>query len=286
MIADKLGITIHIEDGLDLEKMAVSGQCFRWIRIGPLHYAIPHREHLLEIRQIREHHTGEHQFHLSCSEGEFQKTWRDYFDLDTDYNEIRSRVSAEEDEFLHRACQYGKGIRLLRQDPWEVLISFIISQNRNIPAIKRSIEILCERAGTPIGTVNGEMVYSFPAPLAIAGMSAEDLADCRLGYRDKYVAEAARAVACGQIDLQGLAKAGVCECEECLTSIYGVGKKVASCIMLYGLHQTDAFPVDVWVKRILENEYPDGYPFQRHTPCNGIYQQYMFDYYRRLQANT
>ena len=185
--------------------------------------------------------------------------------------------------FLWQAAESEKGIRILRQDPWEMLVTFIISQNRNIPAIKRSVELLSESCGEMKRDPRGVSYYAFPSPEAVAALSGESLNECRLGYRCKYVHAAAESVLSGKIDLEQLLTADEKSTIEALTGLFGVGVKVANCVSLFGLHHVDAFPVDVWIKRILEQEYPKGYPYESYSPYNGIYQQYMFAHYRHRE---
>ena len=277
---------IHITDDFDLDRIADSGQCFRWKKDDSDDsgaYRIIHKGHCLKIRPL-----GNAMFRLSCSEDEYREIWHDYFDFGENYRSVRERVSREEDPFLADACEYGKGIRILRQDPWEMLVSFIISQNKNIPAIKKSIELLCETAGKRCENTeqeredDGQLV--FPSPEQILSLSDEALAACRLGYRCRYVKAAASDVAEGKLDLDSLRDAPEEETIKGLMSVCGVGVKVANCISLFGLHHIDAFPIDVWIRRILDNEYPSGYPKERYSPYNGIYQQYMFYYYRNLMT--
>ncbi len=219
-------------------------------------------------------------FRAECSEDEFRQTWRGYLDLDEDYRAIRARIDKRADPFLWQAAEHERGIRILRQDAWETLVSFIISQNRNIPAIQRSIELLAQAAGEERTDARGVSYYAFPMPSAVASLSSDVLTTCKLGYRDEYVSAAARSVLEGAVDLAALASTGARDAIEALTSLHGVGVKVASCVALFGLHQLDAFPVDVWMKRVLENEYPQGYPFEAYSPYNGVFQQYLFAYYR------
>ncbi|MBQ9412496.1 MAG: DNA-3-methyladenine glycosylase 2 family protein [Oscillospiraceae bacterium] len=265
---------LRTEDDFSLERIAESGQCFRWERTGEGGYRIPVGEHCLYIAPL-----GAGEFALDCSETLFGEFWRSYFDLDADYRSIRERIGVE-DPFLAGAARAEKGIRILRQDPWEVTVSFIISQNRNIPAIRRSVELLCRAAGERRTDGRGREFWIFPSPEAILALSEEALDGCRLGYRAKYVRAAAEAAASGALRLDELPDAGEEDSMAALTALYGVGPKVASCIALYGLHHLNAFPVDTWVRRILENEYPAGYPSERYSPYNGVYQQYMFACYR------
>ena len=259
----------------DLDRIAESGQCFRWEAVEENGYRIPFRDKCLLIRR-----RADGRMELDCSDAEFQAVWRNYFDLDTDYAGLRDQVDPDQDPFLFRAIEAERGIRVLRQDPWETLISFIISQNRNIPAIRRSVELLCRAAGEPLKDRRGQEFYAFPAPESILRLDDADLDTCRLGYRGKYVRAAARAVAGGDLRLEDLAAAAEEETLAALTGLYGVGVKVASCVSLFGLHHLDAFPVDVWIRRVLEAEYPGGYPRERYSPYNGVYQQYMFACYR------
>ena len=266
---------LRIEDDFDLEKIAESGQCFRWEALDGGAYRIVHRTHCVTVRPL-----GAGEYGFSCDEDEFGSVWRDYFDLDTDYRSVRGRVSRAEDPFLHDACESGRGIRILRQDPWETLVSFVISQNRNIPAIKKSVELLCEAAGRRMTDSRGGPYIVFPTPEEILVLSDETLAACKLGYRCGYVRAAALAVADSTLPLDALRGLPEPETVRALTAVRGIGVKVASCVSLFGLHHTDAFPVDVWIRRVLEHEYPYGYPAERYSPYNGIYQQYMFCRYR------
>ncbi|MBR3312946.1 MAG: DNA-3-methyladenine glycosylase 2 family protein [Atopobiaceae bacterium] len=267
---------LNITDDLDLDRIAKSGQCFRWERMQDGSYRVLYRGQCLYVRQL-----GEHTFDFSCDAPEFDATWKDYFDLDEDYAAIRMRIDPEDDPFLWHATEHEKGIRILRQDPWEMLITFIISQNKNIPAIRRSVNLLCEACGTKLTDVRGDEYYAFPDPESVASLSEDQLKACKLGYRCRYVHAAAKAIASGDLDLAALHCASESQTIAELTKVLGVGVKVASCVSLFGLHHTDAFPKDVWIKRILENEYPQGYPFEKYSPYNGIYQQYMFAYYRQ-----
>ena len=263
------------EDDLDLLKIAESGQCFRWNKTEDNCFRVICGEYCVYMEK-----TGEGEYRLDCTEEEFQAVWRPYLDLDLDYRKVRKRVKKRKDPFLADACEKEKGIRILRQDPWEMLVSFIISQNKNIPAIKKSIEMLSEMAGERKMDRRGETYYAFPSPERIAGLSGQELSDCRLGYRCKYVSAAASAVLSGSLELGRLTAAGDEEAMAALKGIYGVGTKVANCVLLFGLHHLNAFPVDVWIRKVLEEQYPGGYPYEEYSPWNGIYQQYMFAYYR------
>ena len=280
-------VITQITDDFSLDKIANSGQCFRWEKLdrhgdpggltSPCAYRIIAGKSCLYITGL-----SDDRYELDCSEAEFEGFWRDYFDLGENYKAIRGRIDSQKDPFLWEAAEQEKGIRILRQDPWEMLITFIISQNRNIPSIRRSVELLAEACGEKKADSKGQAFYAFPEPEAVAELTGEELAGCRLGYRCKYIHAAAEAVVAGTIDLDSLRESDDTTAMTALTSLFGVGVKVASCVSLFGLHHIDAFPIDVWIKRILKEQYPEGYPFSRYTPYNGIYQQYMFAWYRHM----
>jgi len=266
---------LHLSDDFNLEKIKDSGQCFRWEKTDDHTYRIVHENSCLYISDL-----GNDQYDLDCTETEFYSVWENYFDLHENYQNIRKKINPETDSFLWTASESQKGIRILRQNPWEMLITFIISQNRNIPAIQKSVKLLSETYGTPAQDSRGLKYFIFPSPEAIALSDEESLNQCRLGYRAKYVRSAAEAVYSQKIDLDSLYQKKEQEVIKELTKLYGIGPKVANCISLFGLHHTDAFPKDVWINRILEKKYPDGYPFSQYSPYNGIFQQYLFAYYR------
>ena len=258
---------VYAADGIDLRRIYDSGQCFRWRDEGDGNFLIPSAGHIVMVRQI-----AEDRIRLSCDEEEFQAYWRDYFDLDTDYAKIAARISPQ-DAFLTRAAAAGRGIRILRQDPWETLITFILSQRKNIPAIRSCVERLCEAAGT------SEMIGCFPTPEEIlAADAAGKLDGCGLGYRLPYIRETAEVFASNQIDQ--LSRFSDDELLDALMQLKGVGVKVAKCTMLFGFHRLDAFPVDVWISRALAEEYPEGFDFSAYRPYGGVIQQYIFAYYR------
>ena len=266
---------VRIEDDFDLEKIADSGQCFRFNECGDGCSIVAGDKYLFVKK------TGEREYDFSCDEKEFKGFWKNYFDLETSYSDIRHRIDKEQDEYLFRASEFGKGIRILRQDPWEMLISFIISQRKNIPAIKAAIEKLCALAGDKIAEdTEGKDVYSFPTPLQLSKVPMEQLSACSLGYRDKYVHRAALDVVSGVCDLESYKKLTDEELMEKLLELFGVGVKVANCEILFGYHRLDAFPKDVWINRVLEQRYPEGFLFEKYAPYNGVMQQYLFFYSR------
>ncbi len=199
--------------------------------------------------------------------------WADYFDLNRNYAEICETLKA--DSHLDTAIKAYSGIRILKQETWEALCSFIISQNNNIPRIKGIIERLCFNFGEDLG--NGD--FSFPTAEKLALLSVEDLAPLRSGFRAKYIIDAAQKVANGELNLDKLSTCDIDEARAELIKIKGVGAKVAECTLLYGCGRVDAFPIDVWVKRIMAELYPDGLP-ECTKGIEGIAQQYLFHWRR------
>lgn len=198
--------------------------------------------------------------------------WQEYFDLSTDYSEMIQRLS--QDKTLALACKGSGGIRILKQEPFETLISFIISQNNNIPRISGIISRLCESFGEKI-----EGGYSFPTAQQLHDVTPEDLAPLRAGFRARYICDAVAKVNSGEVDLAEINALALDEAREKLKTIVGVGDKVADCVLLFGFGKRDAFPRDVWVKRLMAEFYPDGLP-ECTKGIEGIAQQYLFDYVR------
>ena len=263
-------------DNLDLAAIADSGQCFRWRKIDSGYRVIAFGK-VLHISED----TYTNEICLDCSEQEFEDVWRDYLDLDTDYSYIIDQIP-ETDTYLKAAAEYGDGIRILKQDPWETLISFIISQRKNIPAIKQAVEKICSVSGKYLGEENGEALYAFPSIDELAVLTVEDLTNCSLGYRAKYIQSTADAFANGGSDMARLSEMTDDDLFNALCSFYGVGKKVALCTMLFGFHRMDSFPVDVWMNKVAEKRYSGEIPMERYSPWGGIMQQYMFAYERKL----
>lgn len=258
-------------DCMDLKQISESGQCFRMKHISGDTYSVTALGSYTEITQKGR------EFTFSCSEDEFHRIWFPYFDLTTDYNAVAGLVDPA-DSYLTAAVRYGCGIRILNQDLWEMIITFLISQNNNITRITRSVEALCTQLGEPGVTEYGVRYHSFPTPSAIAGAGMDGLGTLGLGYRDKYILKTAEHVMDGSLDLSLLPVLPYEEAHSYLMVQYGIGKKVADCVCLFGLHHIDAFPIDTHIKKILEAHYPDGFPYDRYAGVLGIIQQYLFYY--------
>ena len=242
-------------DHMDLDQIANSGQCFRWQKLNDNTYGIPAFGRYLEISQ------NDDVFTLSCDENEWIQYWKPYFDIDTDtdYDEVEKFITESNDEFLKAAYEYGNGIRILRQDLWEVIISFIISQNNNIPRIKKSIGKLCDGVGG-----------KFPSCYEILDM---DLTDKGLGYRDKYLEDACE----WWLRFSNLLYESD-NPKKMLRQIKGIGSKVADCICLFGLHDLKAFPIDTHIKKIIDREYNGEMSDWVENKYSGLFQQYLFYY--------
>lgn len=239
------------------------GQAFRWSKNndGSWHGVVRGVEtNIVETENtLRFYNINENQFH---------DIFYDYFDFDRDYESILNRLKS--DRYLDEAINMYGTIRILKQEPWEALCSFIFSACNNIPRIKGIIERFCVNFGERAG---GD--YSFPTAEKIAALELEDLDVLRCGYRSPYILSAAKMIANNEIDLEKLKSESIEECEKQLVRINGVGKKVADCTILFGLGHVDAFPVDRHIRRICENLYPEGLP-ECTNGVEGIAQQYMF----------
>ena len=255
---------------LDLGETLDCGQSFRWRDNGDGSFTGVAYEKLVTV-SIRDK-----DLHIeNTTEQDFEKIWRNYFDLDLDYDSIRSSIG-EIHPVLKEASAYAPGIRILRQEPWEALCTFIISQNNNIKRIKGIVERLCTTFGNKIGDTD---FYTFPKPETLAKLTPDDLAPLRAGFRNKYIIDASRKVATGEVDLEKCKNVPYDDARAELCKIKGVGNKVADCTLLFGMHRIEAFPIDVWMRRAMERLFPNmtGEDFGEYA---GIAQQYIFHYAR------
>ena len=239
------------------------GQCFRWNEQPDGSFSGWAGNRHASLIQIK------NTLFLSDSDTAF---WEDYLDLKADYREWKEQF--KQDPALSLAIDYCGGIRILRQDLWETTISFIISANNNIPRIKGIINRLC--------TLFGED-GSFPTPDKLASLTVEDLIPIRAGFRAKYILDAAAKITSGEVNLTALDALPLEKAEHELRKINGIGPKVAQCVLLYSLHRLDAFPIDTWMKKVLERYYPNGLPDWINP--RGVAQQYLFHYVRSLPSD-
>ena len=250
------------------------GQCFRWEGQGNEYTGIAHGRRLRLVLE------GDCLTLADTPLQEFEYIWKDYLDLGRDYTQIRELYST--DPSLAKATAFSPGLRVMRQEPWETLVSFILSQNCNIPRIKNMIAVLCQECGQALPCGG----YAFPTPKTLAMLTPDDpaIVKVKAGYRAQYIIEAARMVGQGRIDLAGLSPQPAAVIREALLQIHGVGPKVADCVLLYGFGKVERYPVDVWIKRVMADMYPDGFP-EMLTPTAGIAQQYLFHYVRNKDAS-
>ena len=261
-------VTRTIEN-FELSQICDSGQCFRMERKGEGIYSIIAADKYLEAEQ----HGNECIFY--CGEDEFEDFWKGYFDLGKDYACYISQIDLD-DSYLNAAAQFGNGIRILRQDLWEMIVSFLISQQNNIVRIRRCIDNIYQRYGEKRVSICGGEYYTFPKPHRLEYLPEDALKECNLGYRSKYVVRTAKSIAKGEVDLEAIRSLPYEKAKKELLKLYGVGEKVADCICLFGLHHMQSFPVDTHILQALSKHYKEGFPKERYEGYEGIMQQYIF----------
>ena len=273
----------------DLDHIFDCGQCFRWGKNSDGSYTGIARG--MPPARLTFQPPGKLTMH-NVTEPDFKRFWHGYLDLDRDYGKIKGRLSAN-DPKMAEIIGFGQGIRILRQDPWETLVTFIISQNNNIPRIKKCIESLCDNFGKSAGEYGGREYFDFPEAEALAGLDPEDLAVCRLGYRAGYITDVTKSILKDGMDrLYSMRDAGAEEAYAYLTGLHGVGPKVANCILLFSLGKFGSFPIDVRVKQAMNRVYgidrEDKRAMAEFAAANfgeygGAAQQYLFYY---IKNNT
>lgn len=262
---------ITIADDFDLEKIGNSGQCFRPVNIINNTWRFILGAEVLYITPI-----SKSEYDISTEIKTWEEIWVPYFDMNRNYSNIRKSI--KNDDYLKAAADCGKGIRILKQDCWEMLITFIISQRKNIPAIRKSVELLCSKFGRNLGKdmYTGEEIYSFPEPGDLLKAGEGELNSCSLGYRTPYIIDASEKVSSGNLDLEALNDLGDDELFEALKTVKGVGDKVSNCICLFGYGRTGRAPVDVWIQKVIDQQYQGDNPFPKYKEAAGIMQQYVF----------
>jgi len=287
IIENKNGIKVKNINNFEPKHIFGCGQCFRWIGENDGSYTgvtmgrvinVKYEDRTLEIK--------------NTNTDEFLNIWFDYFDLGTDYNEIKNRL--QKDDIMEEAIRYGHGIRILRQDLWETIVSFIISANNRIPMIMRIVASIAGEYGDEIKYGN-KSYYTFPTVTKIAGTSLEKLAACKAGFRCKYILGTSQAFIKGEPYISAIENMNIANVKEQLVKLPGIGDKVADCILLYSGIKRDVFPVDVWVRRVMEKLY-----FKRKAlpgeirkfaseyfkGMEGFAQQYLFYYARENGIGT
>ncbi len=282
---------IEMPNSFEPKHIFECGQCFRWNVEADGSYTGIFKNNVVNVKK-----EGKHVIFRGICKNDIEAECREYFDLDTDYTAIKNILSNVDDN-LKKSIQYGEGIRILKQDLWETIISFIISANNNIPRIKGIIERLSQKYGNEI-VFEGMKYYAFPTPEQLSKATVEDLRAIGLGFRDKRVYETTKLILSKQIDLDKLKEITDSNIlREELNKLPGVGDKVADCIMLFSMKRFDVFPVDVWVRRVMNELYIKNadeskvnkqqirnLAEQKYGNLAGLAQQYLF-YWKRENAS-
>lgn len=286
----------------DIKQILECGQCFRWDKISDTDYIVVANSRVIEITQNEDEVT----IH-NTNEKDFKDIWINYFDLDTNYDEIKLALS--EDAILKSSLEYGHGIRILNQNTFEMLISFIISARNSIPSIKKTVKKICEKYGEKIVYKDNEY-YTFPTPEQIKECTLEEIQETGASFRSKYIVDTVGKVNFAiktkkdfdingesynekpealEFDLDYIKSLNDDECHIALQKFMGVGAKVADCVMLFSMQKKSAFPVDVWIKRAMIHFYvaPDVtlpkmrvFARDKFGKYSGMAQQYLFYYAR------
>ncbi len=282
------GIIIKNVDSFELKHVFECGQCFRWNLQENGNYIGIAKGKLLEIEK-----KGDDLILYNTSKRDFDDIWYDYFDLNKDYSKIKKKLS-DEDEILKKAIPFGNGIRILNQEPFEIIISFIISANNRIPMIKKCIDNICKKFGDTI-EYKEKIYYTFPTYKRLKDITEEEFRDCSAGFRAKYIKDTVYKIYSKEFDIDEAIRLKDDDCHKKLQELSGVGAKVADCIMLFSMKKHSAFPVDVWVKRAMNVFYnaPENMSLnkirsfgqEKFGENSGIAQQYLFYYARENKIN-
>ena len=279
----------------NIKQILECGQCFRWEKITDTNYIIVAYRRVIEVIQ-----EGNKVTILNTNMKDFDEIWKDYFDLNVNYEEVKEELS--KDELLKKSVEFGYGIRILNQDPFEMLISFIISARNSIPSIMKTIKKISERWGDKI-EYKGNIYYAFPTPEQLKEAILEEIKETGASFRSKYIVDTIGKVNAAieaknngtlneelqQFDLEYIKSLPTDECHKALQNFMGVGAKVADCIMLFSMAKKSAFPVDVWIKRAMIHFYlaPDVslnkirvFGRDKFGELSGMAQQYLFYYAR------
>lgn len=276
------------QDSFDLVHIFECGQCFRWNKEQDGSYTGVIKSAVINVKQEQ----NKIIFSGECLDGDFENLIKEYFDLKTDYKEYKNKLS-KIDQYLKESINFGNGIRILKQDLWETIISFIVSANNNIPRIKKIIEKISLNYGEKI-QFNGKDYYLFPTPESLSKASVEDLRNMGLGFRDKRIFNTTKMILSKEVDIDNICKMNTTdEMREELLKLDGVGPKVADCILLFALNRIDVFPIDVWVRRVMNDLYIHNeceekvnkrelqkLAEEKFLGLSGIAQQYLF-YWKR-----
>lgn len=280
------GVVLENVKDFELPHVFECGQCFRWNKQRDGSYTGVVNGKVINLKK-----EGNYIYIDNTNADEMENIWKSYFDLNRDYGLIKNQL-AKMDETMSTSVKFGHGIRILKQDEWETLVSFITSANNRIPMIKKAIEALSENHGEYIGEYKGKKYYSFPKPEALYDLGVDDIQYNGIGFRGKYILNAAKLVVDKEIDIYSLKSLSTNDARQQLMLFPGIGPKVSDCIMFFSMNKDDAFPIDIWVKRVMEYFYvPEGtslkkiqsFAQERFGSIAGFAQQYLFYYARELK---
>lgn len=277
-------VTVDGVNDFTLSQILECGQCFHFDKLDEEVYEV-----VAFGRAVKMEQTDKVLRIYGSSMEDYEGIWKLYLDMDNDYGLIKQSV-IKADGALKTAVDEKSGIHILNQDFFETLISFIVSQNKSIPQIKQCVKNISHRFGDEVIGYNGEVFYVFPDVQRLHDATEEELRECKVGFRAPYIKNATEAVYSGAVTKEKLDELDIAQARELLMTIKGVGEKVANCVLLFGLGRREAFPVDVWMKRIMEQMYFDGkdtkkqdieaFAVNKFGDLGGYAQQYLFDYAR------
>ena len=279
------GNMIVIENICDfnLNQIFNSGQGFRWKKQCDNSYTCVVKGKIINISQI-----DDTLYLKNTNIDDFKNIWYRYFALDIDYSNIKNKICMI-DKNLKAAVEFGHGLRILDQDEWEMLITFILSTNNSIQMVTNIIDNLCEKYGDYIGKYKGEKYYAFPAPQKLSTLSLDELRECKTGFRDKYIKSVSEIISSNKLDLYELSSMNTNDCINNLKSLSGVGIKIADCVAMFSMRKRDIFPVDIWMKRVMMEFYLDedmsipkirNFAIEKFGDLSSYVQQYLFYYAR------
>lgn len=265
----------------NIKQVVECGQCFRWKKVTDSNYIGVAYGRVIEVVQ-----EGDKIQILNTTEEDFNNIWQEYFDFDRDYSEVKDKLI--DDELLKKSMEFGYGVRVLNQEPFEILISFIISARNSIPVISKTINNISKKYGTKL-QYKGEDYYTFPTIEQLSIATEDDIRETGASFRSKYIVDTVRRLKDGELSLEEIMALNDDECHTKLQEFKGVGAKVADCVMLFSMKKTSAFPVDVWVKRAMIYFYDAKdsslnkiriFARDRFGELSGFAQQYLFYYAR------
>ncbi len=270
---------------LSLEKSFDCGQCFRFDAVSVFNHKTEVGGVAFGKYVVFAQDKESELYIYGATKKDYYDIWEKYLSLDVDYQKKHDLLLSLKNSHLERAISLGNGIRILRQDSWEALCSFIISQNNNIPRIKKIISSLCQKYGEKIEFLGSEH-YTFPTYQALYEAGVEEIFNLKTGFRAKYIFDACKTLLENEDFLESVKNADFALAQALLCKINGVGPKVAGCVLLFGFDRGEGFPIDIHIKRTLEKYFPNGLDISLLGDSAGLCQQYLFYYERYLSQDS